>query len=182
MLTDRLEKRLSELSKERAIAPLPPEVQGAALIVPIGWLRQHAASSAGPIGFAADRGLIELIAMGAVMDTERALGRDPKDVSAENRGYDIESRDQKGGRLHFIEVKGRHKDADTVTITRNEMLTAFNAEDMYVLAVVRVEEGSAHQPFYVRNPIPLFGSEPGFAEVSRTISLVKLSGAGGPPS
>jgi superfamily II DNA or RNA helicase len=182
MLTDRLEKRLGELSRERAIAPLPPEVQGAALIIPMGWLLKHAAPAGARIGFAEDRGPIELIAMGAVMDTERALGRVPTDVSAENRGYDIESRDPKGGRLHFIEVKGRHKDADTVTITRNEMLTAFNAEDRYVLAVVRVEEGFAHEPFYVRNPIPLFGSEPGFAEVSRAISLVKLSGAGGPPS
>jgi hypothetical protein len=117
MLTDRLEKRLAELSRERAIAPLPPEVQGAALVIPMGWLRRQALSSRPPIGFADDRGPIELIAMGAVMDTERALGRMPTDVSAENRGYDIESRDPKGGSLHFIEVKGRHKDADTAWLS-----------------------------------------------------------------
>jgi superfamily II DNA or RNA helicase len=182
MLTDRLEKRLAELSRERAIAPLPPEVQGAGLIIPMGWLRKNAAPSSRPDGFGDNTGPAEQIAMNAVMATERALGRDPKDVSAENRGYDIESRDPKVGKLHFIEVKGRHHAADTVCVTRNEMLTAFNAEDMYVLAVVRVEAGFAQQPVYVRNPTPLFGSEPGFAEVSRVINLKKLISSGGPPS
>jgi superfamily II DNA or RNA helicase len=182
ILTDRLEKRLTELSRERAIAPLPPEVQGAALIIPMGWLQKNGAASSKPAGFAQDRGPIELIAMSAVMTAERALGRDPKDVSAENRGYDIESRDPNGGRLHFIEVKGRHEAADTVSITRNEMLTAFNTEERYVLAVVRVEAGFAQQPVYVRNPIPLFGPEPGFAEVSRVINLKKLVNAGEAPS
>jgi len=182
MLTDRLEKRLAELSRERAIAPLPPEVHGAGLIIPMGWLQKHAASPSKPDGFADDTGPVEQIAMDAVMASERALGRDPKDVSAENRGYDIESRDPKDGKLHFIEVKGRHHAADTVCVTRNEMLTAFNAEDMFVLAVVRVEQSFSQQPIYVRNPTPLFGSEPGFAEVSRVINLKKLVTAGGPPS
>jgi superfamily II DNA or RNA helicase len=181
ILTDRLEKRLAELAKERAIAPLPPEVQGAALVIPIGWLREHGALSA-PTNFAEERGPTEQLAMRAVMEAERVLGREPKDVSSENRGYDIESRDPKSGSLHFIEVKGRHEAADTVMITRNEMLTAFNAEDAYVLAVVRVDAGSALQPVYVRNLTPLFGSEPGFAEVSRVIHLKKLLSAGGPPS
>ena len=133
-------------------------------------------------GFSQSSPEIEQIAMEAVLEAERALGRDPRDVSAENRGYDIESRDPNGGHLHFIEVKGRHQAADTVSITRNEMLTAFNAEQAFVLAVVRVEEGFARQPVYVRNPTPLFGSEPGFAEVSRVINLKKLMSAGGPPS
>jgi hypothetical protein len=182
ILTDRLDKRLAELTKERAIAPLPPEVQGAALVVPIGWLTQRMGSVPAPIGRSDSRAAVEQIAMTAVMDAERALGRYPEDVSTENRGYDIESRNLKTGSLQFIEVKGRHEDADTVTMTRNEMLTAFNAEDAYILAVVRVEEGFAREPVYVRNPRPLFGSEPGFAEVSRTISLSKIVSVGTPPS
>jgi hypothetical protein len=182
MLTDRLDRRLAELGKERAIAPLPPEVQGAALIVPIGWLKKRTEPPAAIPGLAENRAAIEALAMSAVMEAERTLGRDPKDVSAENRGYDIESRNPKTGWLHFIEVKGRYEAADTVTITRNEMLTAFNAEDAYILAVVRVEAGFAQEPVYVRNPTSLFGSEPGFAEVSRVINLTKIITVGGPPS
>jgi len=182
ILTDRLEKRLGELARERAIAPLPPEIQGAALVVPIGWIRERVQPAGMPVGLAEGREHIEKLAMDAVMEAERALGREPKDVCAENRGYDIESREREGGKLHFIEVKGRHDAADTVTITRNEMLTAYNAEDAYVLAVVQVEAGFARQPVYVRKPTGLFGPEPGFAEVSRIISLSKIINAGAPPS
>ena len=63
------------------------------------------------------------------MALERALGYEPQDVSTENRGYDIESCDPKTGSLRFIEVKGRRADADSITITRNEMLAAFNASN-----------------------------------------------------
>lgn len=181
VLTDRLEKRLAELAKERAIAPLPPELQGAALIVPIGWLAARQQAPTPPDGLAEGREHIETLAMDAVMAAERALGREPKDVCAENRGYDIESKEPNGGRLHFIEVKGRHEAADTITITRNEMLTAYNAEDAYVLAVVQVEAGFAREPVYVRQPTGLFGPEPGFAEVSRVIRLSKVIDAGEPP-
>ena len=181
MLTDRLDKRLSELAKECAIAPLPPEIQGAALVVPIGWLQAQGAADLPNTVSAASRAGIERMAMQAVMETERALGRDPKDVSAENRGYDIESRQPGTGRLHFIEVKGRHEAAGTVTLTRNEMLTAFNAKEAYVLALVRVEDGVAQAPVYVCNPTALFGPEPGFTEVSRTLSLTKMIRAGSPP-
>ena len=39
------------------------------------------------------RAEIERISMEAVMAAERALGHDPRDVSAEKKGWDIESRD-----------------------------------------------------------------------------------------
>ena len=182
MLTDRLEKRLSELAKERQIAPLPPEIQGAALVVPIGWFTDRSRAIAAPTGLLEGRAEVERIAMDAVIDAERSLGRDPLDVSSENRGYDIESRDPESGVLNFIEVKGRADGADTLTITRNEMLTAFNAEDAYVLAVVQVESGFAREPVYVRNPTHLFGSEPSFTEVSRNFNLSKFIAAGGSPA
>ncbi|HNU69692.1 MAG TPA: helicase-related protein, partial [Myxococcota bacterium] len=40
LLTDRLQRRMSELQRERAIAPKPPRVIGGALIVPGGLLRK----------------------------------------------------------------------------------------------------------------------------------------------
>ena len=69
----------------------------------------------------------------------KGLRNKPRDLSAENRGYDIESRNAESGQLRFIEVKGRRADARTVTITRNELLTAGNARDRCTLAIVLVE-------------------------------------------
>ena len=181
-LTDRLELRLADLERQRDIAPLPPEICGAALVVPAAWLARHGTPEETDAGLddsvdAAARAEIEAAAMNAVMERERALGHEPRDVSGENRGYDIESREAGTGRLRFIEVKGRRADAPTVTITRNEMLTAHNAQDAYILAVTPVEAGFAHAPVYLPNPACVFGPEPGFAEVSRKISVAAIKRA-----
>ena len=80
------------------------------------------------------------------MDRERALGSELVNVSSEDRGYDIESRDPASGRLRFIEVKGRRADARTVSNTRNEMLAAFNAAESFILAVVLVDGAFVHHP------------------------------------
>ena len=185
MLQDRLEKRLGELIKEKQIAPLPPEIQGAALVVPLGWFAERAGPDAPPTGLAEGRDAIAALAMQAVIAAERGLGREPTDVSAENRGYDIESRDPKTGNLIFIEVKGRAEGAATVTVSRNEMLTAFNTAQSglcYILAAVTVSDGFAQEPVYVREPTGIFGAEPGFTEVSRNLDLNKILAAGGPPA
>ena len=171
-LTDRLELRLADIVRQRDIAPLPPEVCGAALVVPAKHLREEEADedTADRVEETADalsRAGIEAEAMDAVMARERSLGYEPIDVSSENRGYDIESRDQETGGLRFIEVKGRRADAQAITITRNEMLAALNAAGSFILAAVLVEGGFVHRPLYVLNPAPLFGAEPGFNEVHR---------------
>ena len=174
-LNDRLELRLADIARQRDIAPLPPEICGAALVVPARLLQSDEAAEEAVTGVAdaADaltRAEVEDKAMHAVLERERSLGNEPRDVSAEDRGYDIESREPRTGRLRFIEVKGRRADARTITITRNEMLAAFNTADSFILAVVLVEGGFVHQPLYVPNPAPIFGPEPGFNEVSRAIS------------
>lgn len=76
--------------------------------------------------------------MQAVLDAERRLGYEPKDVSADKCGYDIESRIPNTGRLRFIEVKGRIEGSDTVTVTKNEIITALNKPDNFILALVQV--------------------------------------------
>ena len=108
------------------------------------------------------------MAMNAVMAAERALGCEPLDVSAENRGWDIESKDKETGGLRFIEVKGRRADARTVTVTRNEILRALNVPDAYILAIVLVSDGYAQEPRYVRRP---FTREPGWNEESVNFKL-----------
>jgi hypothetical protein len=44
----------------------------------------------------------------------------------------------------FIEVKGRAKGADTVTVTKNEILTALNKPEDFFLALVEVGGDEAH--------------------------------------
>ena len=83
------------------------------------------------------------------MVAERALGNIPTDVSAQKIGYDIASYDPKAGHLRFIEVKGRIDGADTVMITRQEVITSLHEPDKFILAVVQVEDGRAREPRYV---------------------------------
>jgi superfamily II DNA or RNA helicase len=152
-MADRLERRLRQLNEERDIQALPPQVKGAALVVPIGLLRPTPMFGGGFAEDALARQKIERLAMDAVFASERALGREPRDVSAAKVGYDIESRDPKSGSLHFLEVKGRIEGGDTITVTTNEMLVALNADDAFVLAIVRIGEGGfAHEPVYIRRP------------------------------
>ena len=151
-LAARLDRRIVELQQERDIVAEPPIITGGTLIVPIGLLL----GSRTPVDIL-DTRITEQIAMHAVMEIERRMGHDPRDVSADKLGYDIESRDPAAGRLRFIEVKGRRAGAETVTVTRNEILHALNVPDEFVLALVEVEEAKAASTCYVQHP---FSKEP----------------------
>src|SRR5262249_1769512 len=103
-LSDRLQRRLAELSRERTIAALPPLVRGGAIVVPIGLIRQAGGDPQAPKELSERDVEVERLAMEAVMEAERSLGFDPRDVSTLKAGYDIESREPTSGRLRFIEV------------------------------------------------------------------------------
>ncbi len=177
-LAARLQKRLVELDQERRVSPLPPVVVGAALVVPLGLLaRLRGDSTAPPPDFAADTKRSELLAMCAVMDTERRLGFIPKDVSAQKLGYDVESSIPNTGKLRFIEVKGRIAGARTVTITSGEIRTALNKPDDFILAIVEID-GEAITPKYIRRP---FQREPDFGVTSVNYDLGDLLERGEEP-
>jgi hypothetical protein len=126
------------LEQERRLSPLPPLVIGGAIVVSIGLLqRLQGKRQSAPSLFAKETKRVELRAMNAVMAAERSLGHQPQDVSADKCGYDIESR-LSNDELRFIEVKGRIEGADTVTVTKNEILTALNKPEEFVLALVQV--------------------------------------------
>jgi hypothetical protein len=109
------------------------------------------------------------------MAAERMLGNEPHDVSAEKKGYDIESRDPRAGRLRFIEVKGRHADGRDVIVTKNEILASLNAPETFVLAIVQVHDGFAREPIYVRQ---FFKRELGFAETAVVFDVNDLLSLG----
>jgi hypothetical protein len=97
------------------------------------------------------------------MEVERALGFEPTDRELEKLGYDIESRVSGTGRLRFLEVKGRVSGADTVTVTKNEILYSFNKPDDFILALVEFVDGDTHRVHYLRRP---FQREPDFGVTS----------------
>ena len=184
-LSRRLDRRMEELDRELDLSPAPPNIVGAALVVPAGMLAEPdgaGLSSGHAPPFAARpaaRKRVETLAMQAVIMAELHLGNDPRDVAKYNLGYDVESKDKDTGRLRMIEVKGRVKGATTVTITRNEILTALNKPEDFVLALVEVNGDRASQPRYVRRP---FDKKPGFTEVSVNHDLKKLLDLSEPPS
>ncbi|MFV1968457.1 MAG: protein NO VEIN domain-containing protein, partial [Pirellulaceae bacterium] len=178
-LDSRLQKRIAELEQERKLSPLPPVAIGGALVVSAGLLARlggKAPSVPGVTARETDR--VEKLAMDAVMQTERDLGHDPRDVSVDNCGYDIESRDGQSGHLRFIEVKGRVVGAKTVAITRNEIVTGINTRASFILAIVQVDGDDVQKPVYVREP---FEREPDFDVTSVNYKLAELLQRGGPP-
>ena len=109
--------------------------------------------------------------MEAVMEHERSEGRQPRDVSEQRLGYDIESFDPVTGEVRFIEVKGRASGATTVTVTRNEIFASLNNPDQYWLAVVEVDNAAVKRISYIPAP---FRQKPDFTVTSVNYHLQKL--------
>ena len=135
-LQARLQQRLRELQLEAQLAPLPPVVLGGVLVVPQGLLAAIRGERPAAPNQVRDTQESAARARAIIMETERALGFEPTDRETEHLGYDIESRVPGTGKLRFIEVKGRVHDADTITVTRNEILYSLNKPDDYRLAIV----------------------------------------------
>jgi hypothetical protein len=114
-----------------------------------------------------------------VLAAERDLGFDPVDRESEKLGYDIESKDPATERLRFIEVKGRATGAETVTVTKNEILYSLNKPDDFILAIVEFLPSDAHRLHYVRRP---FQREPDFGVTSVNYAFKDLIERANAPS
>ncbi|BDI18752.1 hypothetical protein ANSO36C_45540 [Nostoc cf. commune SO-36] len=183
-LQARLMQRLEELEQERRLSPLPPVVVGGALVVSVGLLqRMQGKQQVTTAMFAKETERVEKAAMTAVIEVERNLGYEPTDVSYQKCGYDIESRIPETGQLRFIEVKGRITGAKTVTVTKNEIITALNKPDNFILALVQVPlaedmEGNC-SIHYLHRP---FHKEPDFAVTSVNYDWLELWQQGTEPN
>ena len=113
------------------------------------------------------------------MAIERSLGFDPVDREFEKLGYDIESRVPGTGKLRFIEVKGRASGADTITVTKNEILYSLNKPDDFILAMVEFKDDDEHKVHYLREP---FKREPDFGAAAVLYSFSELIGRSSQPS
>lgn len=167
----RLRERLQSLQRDRQISPMPPVVVGGLLVVPKGLVDAMAGRQEMAATPPTDTQASAARARAAVMQTERRLGFEPTDREFEKLGYDIESRVPDTGNLRFIEVKGRVSGADDITVTRNEILTALNKPDDFILAIVLFDGEEDSTVRYVRRP---FGMEPDFGVTSVKYNLEKL--------
>ena len=76
------------------------------------------------------------------------------------------------GALRLIEVKGRAAGAETVTLTRNEILIALTKPEESILAIVSVDGEQAATPRYIMRP---FTREPDFGVTAQTYNLTELT-------
>ncbi|MBM4387830.1 MAG: DUF3883 domain-containing protein, partial [Deltaproteobacteria bacterium] len=176
-LQARLQKRMEQLDLESRIYALPPVILGGVVIVPCGLLAKMI-GNATPAP-TKDTQSAAARAREIVMNIERNLGFEPKDIETEKRGYDIESRVPGTGRLRFIEVKGRASGETSITVTRNEILFSLNKPEDFILAIVEFLDDVTHRVYYIRRP---FHREPDFGVTSVNYSLKELLQRGELPS
>ncbi len=171
-LHGRLQKRLAQLDLEAQISALPPVILGGLVVIPQGLLdRLCGKEPLQPNGKTVDTQVVAAAARKLVMEVERNLGFEPVDRELEKLGYDIESRDTNSGRLRFIEVKGRVSGAQTITVSRNEILYSLNKPDDFILAIVEFFDDDSHKIHYIRQP---FRDEPDFLVTSINYNFAKL--------
>lgn len=141
----RLETRSRELTGDAHLHARPAVIRGVALVVPehlIPVAPEHARSRM----FARNTEEVDRRAVAKVLEAERVIGRHPVEMPHNNKGFDIRSTDDQG-RVFFIEVKGRidTPEADTFTVSANEVAFAQSQGDRHRLAIVRVSpDGAAH--------------------------------------
>ncbi|MPZ47162.1 MAG: DUF3883 domain-containing protein [Betaproteobacteria bacterium] len=171
LLQGRLQKRLEDLKLEAQISPLPPVVLGGLLVVPMGLLAIVAGRPLAEPTAPQDTQASAARARAIVMEIERSLGFEPTDREFEKLGYDIESRVPGTGKLRFIEVKGRVSGADTITVTKNEILYSLNKPEDFILAIVEFQSEELNCVHYLRQP---FQREPDFGVTSVNYDFAEL--------
>jgi hypothetical protein len=178
-LQARLQKRMEEIRQERRLSALPPVVLGGVLVVPLGLLAAMRGGAAPAAAVPVETDASAARARAVVMEIERALGFEPVDRETEKLGYDIESAIPGSGRLRFIEVKGRVSGAETITVTKNEILYSLNKPEDFILAIVEFLADGGHRVHYLRQP---FKREPDFGVTSVNYNFAQLIEKGGAPA
>ncbi len=177
-LQGRMQNRLERLDLEAQISALPPVVIGGVVVVPMGLLAKMTGVPLPMAKAPFDTQVSAARARAIIMDLERSLGYDPIDRETEKLGYDIESRVTETGKLRFIEVKGRITGAETITVTRNEIMYSINKPEDFILAIVEYLDESSHRVHYVRRP---FEREPDFHVTSVNYDFCELIERGEDP-
>ncbi len=131
-----LENLIESIKREVHLSMSMPKFLGAVLVKPAKGLDLEGDEE------------IERIGMEIAMNYERSQGREPKDVSKENLGFDIRSEGK--GEIRYIEVKAR-RDEGFVALTPNEYFKAKRFKEQYWLYVV-VNALSSPKLYIINNP------------------------------
>ena len=117
---------------------------------------------------------IERIGMDVAMEYERSQGREPEDMSKENLGFDIRSKDREETR--YIEVKAR-ADEGQVALTCNEWFKAKRFKEQYWLYVVA--NATTNPTLYIiKNPAENLKVQEKFEVVRFLVPLEEWKGKG----
>jgi superfamily II DNA or RNA helicase len=152
-LNGRLEQRREELQKEASCTITSINHHGRA------WVLPHPQRTSPEIAPMVADEQIEKIAIQAVIEYEQARGWEVVSVEAENRGFDLISRQPDSGdplkasEVRFIEVKGRGN-IGQVALTTNEYKTAQRLQHDYWLYVV-FNCASSPRVVTIKNPVRL---------------------------
>ena len=149
-LVRKRDRLANEIEAETHLYARDPKILGAVRIVPAALKKDHVEAGMPPDAN------IERIGMKVAMEYEERQGRTPEDVSSQNLGYDIRSKDSEGG-FRYIEVKARAKQG-SVAITPNEWLMSQRLKDEFWLYVV---ENAAGNPelYTLQNPASCLSPE-----------------------
>lgn len=137
-LKERKRQLEESLSREVSLLPSSPQIIGVARISPMETVQMISDKE------------IEMVGMQTAMAYERRKGREPKDVSHLNLGYDIVSTRQENS-VRYIEVKARANQGPIV-LTPNEKLMAQRMKGEYWLYIV-VDASSSPKLFLINDPV-----------------------------
>ena len=93
--------------------------------------------------------------------------------------HEVERLDPRGGPVRLTEVKGRGSGAETITVTRNEILYSLNKPDDFILAIVEFMPDGSERTHDLRQP---FQREPDFGVTSVHYDFAGLIARAGPPA
>ena len=71
-------------------------------------------------------------------------------------------------------MKGRDADADSICVTKNEILYSFNKPDDFILAMVEFQTAGAHAVHYLRRPFEGRGVTSDFNGASINFQFAEL--------
>ncbi|WP_088552582.1 helicase-related protein [Calderihabitans maritimus] len=151
----------NEIQKERSLTLGMPRFKGVVRVIPAETIPEAMRSSEE----------IETIGMEIAMQYEREHGRSPEDVSSENLGFDIRSKDEKGN-IRYIEVKAR-AGVGPVALTPNEWFKAQRLGDDYYLYTI-LNAGKKPELYIVRNPAKNLKPEEKLEIVRYIVSAQKI--------
>ncbi|MGQ9672704.1 MAG: protein NO VEIN domain-containing protein [Candidatus Aminicenantales bacterium] len=135
---ERKKERLQrEIEAEIHLSPPEPKILGAVRVLP-GKTNPDMVSDEE----------VERIGMMVALEYERNQGREPEDVSLQNLGYDIRSKE--GENIRYIEVKARAGEG-AITLTPNEWLKARRLKDEYWLYIV-ANAATKPELYLIQNP------------------------------